>query len=97
MSSVVCRVRVDGPLAPFAAGIEEALAAEGYLEESALPLLRLLSELSGWLTERSLGAADLTGEVIDRFFANGGGRRPSRSPPPFVVARRGHLSQEERR
>ncbi|MDA8282407.1 MAG: tyrosine-type recombinase/integrase [Actinomycetota bacterium] len=72
---------MDGPLAPFAAGIEEALAAEGYLEESALPLLRLLSELSGWLTERSLGAADLTGEVIDRFFANGGGRRCQRRSP----------------
>lgn len=74
----VCRVRVDGPLAPFAAGIEDALVAEGYVEESAVPLLRLVAELSRWLAKRGLEAGDLTGGVVKRFFAEGGGRRCQR-------------------
>jgi site-specific recombinase XerD len=68
-------------LAPFAAGIEDALLAEGYLEESAVPLLGLVAELSRWLAGRGLGTGDLAGEVIERFFADGGGRRCRRRSP----------------
>jgi integrase/recombinase XerD len=71
----VCRVEVDGPLAPFAAGIEEELLAQGYLEKSARVLITLVAELSGWLDERALAAGDLSGEVIEAFFAVGGARR----------------------
>jgi hypothetical protein len=39
----VCRVEVEGPLRPFASGIGEFLLAEGYLEESARILMRLVA------------------------------------------------------
>jgi integrase/recombinase XerD len=35
----------------------------------------LVAELSGWLDERALAAGDLSGEVIEAFFAVGGARR----------------------
>jgi len=77
----VCRVEVGGPLAPFAAGIEGVLLAQGYLEESARVLMTLVAELSGWLDERGLAGGDLSGEVVGAFFAAGRGlRRRRRSP-----------------
>ncbi|HUJ67088.1 MAG TPA: tyrosine-type recombinase/integrase [Acidimicrobiales bacterium] len=76
-----CRVGVGGPLAPFAAGIEDALVVEGYGEKSARPLLRLVADLSRWLDERGRGAGDLTGVLIEQFFADGGGRRCQRRSP----------------
>ena len=83
------REQVGGPLAPFAAGIEDMLLAEGYLEESVGVLMRLVAELSRWLGCRRLGAGDLGGEVIDKFFEAGGGRhcqrRSSRSLKPVVA------------
>ena len=69
-------VGVEGPLAPFAAGIEEALVAEGYSKQWARQLMGLAAEVSHWLAEGGLGAVDLTGEVIREFFAE---RGPSRS------------------
>jgi integrase/recombinase XerD len=83
------RDQVGGPLAPFAAGIEEMLLAEGYLEGSARVLMRLMGELSRWLQRRRLGASDLSEEVIERFFDEGGGRgcqRRSRRSLELVAA-----------
>ena len=71
-----CGVGVEGPLAPFAAGFEDAFVAEGYSKERARQLMGLAAEVSRWLGERGLGAGDLTGEVIEAFFAQ---RGPSRS------------------
>lgn len=71
-----CGVGVEGPLAPFAAGFEEAFVAEGYSKERARQLMGLAAEVSRWLGERGLEAGDLTGEVIEAFFAQ---RGPSRS------------------
>jgi integrase len=82
----VCRVEVEGPLAPFASGIGEFLLAEGYLEESARILMRLVTDLSRWLGERGLGAGDLGAEVIEEFFAGGGGRRCQRWSPRSLSA-----------
>lgn len=82
----VCGVGVDGPLAPFAAGIEDVLVAEGYLEESARALMRLVAELSRWLDERGSGAGDLSGELIGQFFASGGGRRCQRRSPRSLLS-----------
>ena len=76
-------------MAPFAAGIEEMLLAEGYLEGSARVLMRLMGELSRWLQRRRLGASDLSEEVIERFFDEGGGRgcqRRSRRSLELVAA-----------
>jgi integrase/recombinase XerD len=88
----VFRVGVDGPLAPFAAGIEEVLLAEGYFKEPARTLMRLVAELSCWLGERGLGAADLSEEVIEEFFAAGGGRRCRRRSPRSLVLIVAYLS-----
>ena len=69
-------VRVDGPLAPFAASFEEALAGDGYSKQWAGQLMGLTAEVSQWLGEGGLVAGNLAGEVIDEFFAR---RGPSRS------------------
>lgn len=84
-----CGVRLDGPLAAFAAGFEVALAAQGYSKEWARQLMGLASEVSRWLEKRGLEAGDLTGEVIDEFFARRGASRSrcrtARSLEPFVA------------
>ena len=59
-------------MAPFAAGFEEALVADGYSEVWAGHVMALAAEVSQWLGERGLGAGDLTGEVIREFFAERG-------------------------
>lgn len=87
----VCRVEVGGPLAPFAAGIEEVLLAQGYLEKSARTLITLVAELSGWLDEQGLTAGDLSGEVVEAFFAAAGGRRCRRRSPRSLEQVVGYL------
>lgn len=67
-----CGVRVEGPLAPFAAGFEESLVADGYSKEWARQLVGLAAEVSDWLGEAGLEAGDLTGEVVGEFFARRG-------------------------
>jgi site-specific recombinase XerD len=67
---------MDGPLAPFAAGLGEALVAGGYSKQRARLLIGLTAEVSQWLEADGLRVGDLNGEVIDEFFA---GRGPSRS------------------
>jgi len=63
-------------LAPFAAGFEEALVAEGYSQQWARHVMGLAAEVSHWLGEGGREAGDLTGEVIREFFDE---RGPSRS------------------
>jgi integrase/recombinase XerD len=87
----VCRVEVDGPLAPFAAGIADVLVVQGYREESARALMSLVAELSGWLDDRGLAAGDVSGEVIEAFFASGGGRRCRRRSPRSLEKVVGYL------
>lgn len=71
-----CGTQMDGPLAPFAAGFGESLAAAGYSQERVRQLMGLMAEVSHWLGAGGLRASDLTGEVFDEFFAE---RKPSRS------------------
>jgi site-specific recombinase XerD len=66
---------MHGPLAQFADGFAEALVAEGYSKERARLLMGLMAEVSHWLGGGGLRAGDLTGEVIDEFFAGRGPRR----------------------
>lgn len=72
----VCEIQVEGPLAPFAAGLEGALVAQGYSKNWALQLMALAAEVSHWLQRRGLGVNDLSEEVIGQFFAE---REPGRS------------------
>jgi integrase/recombinase XerD len=60
---------VSGPLAPFAGAFSEVLARKGYSDRSAAELMGLAAKLSSWLQCRGLAAGDVTGAVIDEFFA----------------------------
>jgi len=53
--SKVARVRVVGPLQPFAAGFHKWLTLVGYTPLSAVVQMRSMSQLSRWLDQRDLG------------------------------------------
>lgn len=62
-----CRVRITGPLAPYAGGFGEELAARGYADSSAAAQLRLMAHLSRWLEAQGLDAGGLTPQRLERF------------------------------
>jgi integrase/recombinase XerD len=61
------RIVVIGPLAPFADGLRQDLARQGYALDTVTDHVHLLADLSGWLAGRGLAAADLTGEAAAVF------------------------------
>jgi hypothetical protein len=61
------RIVVPGPLAPFADGLRQDLAGQGYALDTVTGHVHLLADLSGWLAGRGLAAADLTGEAAGEF------------------------------
>ena len=61
--------RVQGPLAPFAAGFVVELVGRGYRPRSARGQLELMAHLSRWLAERGLEPGELTQETAERFLA----------------------------
>ena len=63
------KVRISGPLAPFAAGFSGELARLGYTALSARLQLQLMAHVSRWLASERLDAAALTPAVVDRFLA----------------------------
>jgi hypothetical protein len=65
----VLRVRVVGPLEPYAAGFAAELTRLGYTVFSARLQLRLVAHLSRWLAGEGLDAAALTPAVAVRFSA----------------------------
>jgi hypothetical protein len=62
-------VRVEGALAPYAAGFGAHLRGQGYAPSSAEEHTRLMAHLSGWLAEQRAEPAALTPEMIGRFMA----------------------------
>ena len=66
------RIIVSGPLAPFTDGMRAGLAAQGYAGDTITDHVHLLGDLSGWLADRGLAAADLTSGMAEEFAA---GRR----------------------
>src|SRR5260370_25333318 len=62
-------IKVDGPVAPYAAGWRAELAARGYARGPAAGQMRLMEHLSRYLDERGLAVADLTGQVAEGFLA----------------------------
>ena len=65
------RVRVSGPLAPYAAGYAAELARLGYGASGAVLSLRLLADLSGWLEREGLepgarSVAEVEGFLVAR-------------------------------
>ncbi|MGH2870849.1 MAG: site-specific integrase [Solirubrobacteraceae bacterium] len=63
------RVRVGGPLEPFAAGFAVELLRQGYALQPAAQQLRLLAHLSRWMAAESFGAEGLSEAVVEDFMA----------------------------
>lgn len=60
------RVHIVGPLEPYAAGFASALARQGYVPRVVVHHLRLMADVSRWLTEQDLQVSDLAREA-ERF------------------------------
>ena len=54
------RIIVSGPLALFADGLRRELAGQGYALDTVGDHVRLLADLSGWLSGQDFTAAVLT-------------------------------------
>lgn len=63
------RVRVTGPLTPFAKGFAAELARQGYRPNAAANQLQLLAHLSRWLDAQGLDTEALSRAVLDNFLA----------------------------
>ena len=66
---VLDRVRVRGPLAPYAEGFAGELGRLGFTVLSARDQLGLAAHLSRWLGGAGLGAAELTAPVVAEYLA----------------------------
>jgi len=61
------RVRVTGPLEPYACGFRRDLARQGYTPHSASNQLQLMAHASRWLASRGLGVGELTPARVEEF------------------------------
>ena len=61
------RIVVDGPFAPFADGLREDLASQGFAMDTIVDHVHRLADLSGWLVEAGLAPAELTSKVLWEF------------------------------
>src|SRR5439155_17089814 len=61
------RVRVTGPLEPYASGFREELARQGYRPHAASNQLQLMAHAGRWLASRELGAGELTPARVGAF------------------------------
>lgn len=61
------RVKVTGPLVPYAAGFRGELEAQGYRPLALCDQLRLMAHVSRWLEGRGLNVGDLTAERVGEF------------------------------
>ena len=69
MMSNPSRVRVTGPLEPYASGFRQELAGQGYTPNAASNQLQLMAHTSRWLVSRELGAGELTPARVEEFLA----------------------------
>lgn len=67
MITDVSRIRITGPLEPFAAGFAEELARRGYSPLSAADQVRLLAHLSRWMRSECLAPEALCTERLEAF------------------------------
>jgi integrase/recombinase XerD len=67
--SKVTRVRVAGPLAPFAPMVKAAARQSGYTPLTTVNVMQLVAHLSRWLSAAGLGAGDLTRERAAEYVA----------------------------
>jgi integrase/recombinase XerD len=64
------RVRVTGPLQPYAAGFRDELRRLGYRPNAAADQLRLMAHVSRWLEVLQFGVGDLTPDRVDEFLCD---------------------------
>jgi len=63
------RVRVAGPLEPYAEGFRGELAGQGYSPDAVAVHLQVMGHLSGWLAGQGLSGSALTPAVVDAYVA----------------------------
>jgi integrase/recombinase XerD len=63
------RVRVSGPLSPYAAGYAAELARVGYTASGATLQVRLMADLSAWLEREGIEPGSLAPAEVGRFLA----------------------------
>ncbi len=61
------RVRVDGPLEPYADGFRRELSRQGYSSSPAASHLQVMAHLSRWLTDHDLDPGELTVARVEQF------------------------------
>lgn len=61
------RVRVDGPLKPYAVGFRRELSRQGYSSSPAAGHLQLMAHLSRWLEQQDLTPDELTHDRVEQF------------------------------
>ena len=61
------RVRVDGPLKPYADGFRRELSRQGYSASPAAGHLQLMAHLSRWLQQQDLEPCELTHDHVEQF------------------------------
>ncbi len=66
-ASRISRVRVTGPLAPFAEEYRRELRERGYTERSAVNELRQVARFSGWLQASRLSVSELGAGRVEEF------------------------------
>src|SRR6266571_2764853 len=80
---------VEGPLAPWAAGLAGRLESLGYAPSTAVEQMRLAGRLSRFLGQRGLAVGQLTAEVVDDFLtelhAHHGSSRPTAKSLGWLV------------
>jgi integrase/recombinase XerD len=65
----VAVVRISGPLARYVEGFAAELRGQGYTELSLANQLRLLADLSRWLSRKQITVDEIDRAVVDRFLA----------------------------
>jgi hypothetical protein len=80
----------EGPLAPWAAGLAEALEEQGYAERTVVRMMAVTRRLSSHLQERGVGVEELSAVVIGEFPLRpaGAGRSLGRAAQRAAVAGR---------
>ncbi len=76
------RVRVSGPLAPYAVGFREELESRGYSPWTVIAALALMEHLSRWLAAHGLESSGLSTAEVERFVCDRQGSGPVRRRSP---------------
>ena len=98
------KVRVAGPLAPFAAEFKSGLRDVGYTQLTTANELRVMAHLSRWLEAGGMTVADLTSERVEQYLSarrsagySSSCSRRSLAPLLYLLDRLGALPKEQPR